>query len=158
MLIPQNLEVYAGQSIVRSLDLYMGQGITTVETQTTHDFLIFTVGLTEPFQFVVPFTWLKGYGWSKDYLIITCLGDLLAAKIPMQSRDPQILWGTWGKVLHFCYHWRDTLEINKNSTNVQTWVTFFYELSRTKNCRELISNDCIWHISFKYYLISGVLF
>lgn len=73
MPIPQDLEVYAGQSTVRCLDLYMGQGNTTVETQATYDFLIFTVGLTQPFQFAVPFTWLKDSGWSKDYLIITCL-------------------------------------------------------------------------------------
>lgn len=56
MPIPQDLEVYAGQSTVRCLDLYMGQGNTTVETQATYDFLIFTVGLTQPFQFAVPFT------------------------------------------------------------------------------------------------------
>ena len=155
MPIPQNLEVYAGQSTVRC----MGQANTTVETQTTYDFLIFTVGLTQPFQFAVPFIWLKDSGWSKDYSILTCLWDLLPTKIqPMQSRDPQILWGTSGKVLRFCYHERETLEINKNSTNAQAWVTFFYELSCTKNCRELLSNDYIWHISFKYYLISKVLF
>jgi len=42
MPIPQNLEVCAGQSTVRCFDLCMRQGNTTIETQTTDDFLIFT--------------------------------------------------------------------------------------------------------------------
>lgn len=135
MPIHLNLELYAGQSTVRCLDLYTSQGNATVETQTMYDydFLIFTDSLAQPFQFAVPITWLKDSGWSKDYSIIMCLWDLLPAKTQcMQSRNPQILRGTSGKILHFCYHRKETLESNKNSANAQAWVTFFYELSCTK--------------------------
>lgn len=135
MLIHLNLEVYAGQSTVRCLDLHLGQANATVETQTMSDynFLIFTDSLAQPFQFAIPISRLKDSGWSKDYSIIMCPCDLLPAKTqPMQSRNPHILRGTSRKILRFCYHRKETLESNKNSTNAQAWVTISYELSCTK--------------------------
>lgn len=145
MPIHLNLEVYAGQSTVRCLDLHMSQAKATVETQTMSDyfknfinklynfFFNFTDSLAQPFQVAVPIAWLKDSGWSKDYSIIMCQCDVLPAKTqPMQSRNSHILRGRSGKILRFCYHRKETLESNKNSTNAQAWVTIFYELSCTK--------------------------
>lgn len=56
MLLPQNLQVYAGRSTVSCLDLDMGQGDSTPETQTAFDSVICAVALTRLFQFAVPLT------------------------------------------------------------------------------------------------------
>lgn len=58
MVIHLNLEVYAGQSTVRCLDLHMSQNNATEETQTMSDYnsLISTDSLAQPFQFAVPIT------------------------------------------------------------------------------------------------------
>lgn len=148
MVIHLNLEVYAGQSTVRCLDLHMSQNNATEETQTMSDYnsLISTDSLAQPFQFAVPITWLKDSGWSKVYSIITCLWDLLPAKPqPMQSRNPQGLRGTSGKILRFCYHRKETLESNKNSTNAQAWVTFFLwaqlHKGTAENCFQMTKSD-----------------